>query len=67
MARSERGTGSLYQAKDKTWVYQSNENSKQYIRAHIKPVIGEKYMNTITADELPEFFNDRGANGNFQR
>ena len=135
MARNEKGTGSLYQAKDKTWVYQFNEDGKRktrrfkkkaearlfieslnkaslldaaktfgtagskagvitvgdwfdrwletyakpsvklstycsyelYIRAHIKPVIGEKYMNTITADELQEFFNDRGANGNLQR
>ena len=30
-------------------------------------MIGEKYMNTITADELQAFFNDRGANGNLQR
>ncbi len=137
MSRNEKGSGSLYQAKDKTWVYQYNEDGKRrarrfkkkaearlfieslnkanailisradsgpsptktagvitvgdwfdrwletyakpsvklstycsyelYIRAHIKPMIGEKYMNTITADELQEFFNDRGANGNLQR
>ncbi len=67
MARNEKGTGSLYQAKDKTWVYYFNEERKLYGRAHVKPMIGEKYMNTITADELQAFFNDCGANGNLQR
>ena len=52
MARNEKGTGSLYQAKDKTWVYHFSEEGKLYGRVHVKPTIGEKYLNTITADEL---------------
>ncbi len=138
MARNERGSGSLYQAKDKSWVYQYNEEGKRktkrfkkkadaklfidslnkaetltaaraakapsaptakagvitvgdwfdkwlekyakpsiklstycsyelYVRAHIKPLIGDRYMNTVTAEELQDFFNDRAANGNLQR
>ena len=57
MSRSEKGTGSLYQAKDKTWVYHFSEEGKLYSRAHIKPTNVEKYMNTITADELGEPLN----------
>ena len=127
MARRQKGEGSLYQSKDKTWVYQYNLDGKRktkrfqrkadarafmdslqvaasmqavmgvpqealtvgewmdrwlekyarpsvklstycsyelYIRGHIKPQIGGLYMNTLTVDNLQDFFNERGANGN---
>ena len=130
MARREKGEGSLYQAKDKTWVYQYTQDGKRktrrfqrkadarayidslqaaasrqavtgvvqetvtvgewmdrwlekyakpvvklstycsyelYIRAHIKPQIGHKYMNTLTSDELQDFFNERGTKGNMSK
>lgn len=129
MARREKGEGSLYQAQDKSWVYQYNEDGKRktkrfkkktdarqfidslktavsaqrpgapktevvtvgewldrwlekyakpsvklstycsyelYIRAHIKPQIGAKYMNTLAAEDLQDFFNERSVNGNLK-
>ena len=38
-----------------------------YVRAHIKPQIGGLYMNTLRADDLQAFFNERGKNGNQAR
>jgi len=38
-----------------------------YVRAHIKPQIGGLYMNTLRADDLQGFFNERGKNGNLTR
>lgn len=35
-----------------------------YVRAHIKPQIGGLYLNTLTAEQLQNFFNDRAAKGN---
>ncbi|MBP5717567.1 MAG: tyrosine-type recombinase/integrase family protein, partial [Abditibacteriota bacterium] len=35
-----------------------------YIRAHVKPLIGDRYMNTLSVDDLQDFFNNRGASGN---
>ena len=130
MARREKGEGSLYQTKDKTWVYQYKQDGKRktkrfqrkadakayidsiqaaaieqtassaaqepltigdwmdrwlekyakpsiklstycsyelYIRAHIKPQIGHKYMNTLTSEDLQDFFNERGAKGNMSK
>ena len=130
MARREKGEGSLYQAKDKTWVYQYTQDGKRktkrfqrkadarayidslqtaasrqavtgvaqetvtvgewmdrwlekyarptvklstycsyelYIRAHIKPQIGNKYLNTLTSEELQDFFNERGTKGNMSK
>lgn len=134
MARRERGEGSLYQAKDKTWVYQYNVDGKrktkrfrrksdakafmdalsagqpgiivgtissavpkaepitvgewmdrwlekyakptvklstycsyeQLIRGHIKPQIGGKYLNTLTCEDLQDFFNERKTEGNLK-
>ena len=137
--RREKGEGSLYQAKDKSWVYQYQMDGKrktkrfqrkadakafidsmntaeaaaqvativqavsgvpgtvqrqevitvgewmdrwlekyakptvklatyssyeQLIRSHVKPQIGGKYMNTLTGEELQEFFNERSVSGN---
>ena len=130
MARREKGEGSLYQTKGKTWVYQYKQDGKRktkrfqrkadakayidsiqaaaieqtasgaaqepltigdwmdrwlekyakpsiklstycsyelYIRAHIKPQIGHKYMNTLTSEDLQDFFNERGAKGNMSK
>lgn len=137
MARREKGEGSLYQAKDKTWVYQYSVDGKrktkrfrrkadakafmaalavgqgqteisvekptigsqkaepitvgewmdrwlekyakptvklstycsyeQLIRSHIKPQIGGCYMNTLTGEDLQDFFNERRAQGNLKR
>ena len=129
MARREKGEGSLYQSKDKSWIYQYTVDGKRktkrfpkkadarayieslrmataseresgrpaqdsvmtvsewmglwlekyakptvklstyccyelYIRAHINPQIGGKYMNTLTAEDLQDFFNERAAKGN---
>ena len=128
MARREKGAGSLYQAKDKTWIYQYSVEGKRktkrfqrkadarefinsltmaastgnnsvtaqagvitvgdwmdcwlekyakptvklstycsyelYIRAHIKPQFGGKYMNTLRAEDLQDFFIERSLNGN---
>lgn len=134
MARRERGEGSLYQAKDKSWVYQYSVDGKrktkrfrrksdakafmdaltagqvgnvidllsntaqkaepitvgewmdrwlekyakptvklstycsyeQFIRGHIKPQIGGKYMNTLTGEDLQDFFNERRVQGNLK-
>lgn len=38
-----------------------------YVRAHIKPQIGGLYLNTLRADDLQAFFNERGRNGNQAR
>ena len=129
--RQEKGAGSLYQAKDKSWVYQfkvdgkrktkrfrskadakafmsslkaastQNATRKQpgrtngvpvkveewldrwlenyarpsvklstycsyemYIRVHVKPQIGQKYMNMLTVDDLQDFFLERSRHGN---
>ena len=128
--KREKGTGSLYQAKDKSWVYQYQEGGKRktkrfprkadakvfmealaaqkrstivvqgsrpsgeimtvgewmdrwlekyakpsiklstycsyemYIRVHVKPQLGNSYMNTLTVDELQDFFLERGQHGN---
>lgn len=39
---------------------------EQYVRGHIKPLIGGKYLNTLTAEDLQDFFNDRAKNGNLK-
>lgn len=132
MARRAKGEGSLYQARDKSWVYQYNENGVRktrrfkkksdanlfirslaaedapatdreepqpedrgvtvgawldrwlehyarptvklstycsyelYIRAHIKPALGREYLRELTVDNLQNFFNERGQNGNLK-
>ncbi len=139
MARRAKGEGTLYQAKDKSWIYQYKVDGQRktkrfqkkadarayiealtaaspvpsaevtgparqqnaaisevitlgawmdrwlenyarptikhstycsyelYVRAHIKPQIGGLYMNTLRADDLQAFFNERGKNGNQAR
>mgnify|MGYP001238930393 FL=1 len=128
--KREKGTGSLYQAKDKSWVYQYQEGGRRktkrfprkadakvfmealaaqrrstivvqgslpsgeimtvgewmdrwlekyakpsiklstycsyemYIRVHVKPQLGNNYMNTLTVDDLQDFFLERGQHGN---
>ena len=37
---------------------------EQYVRGHIKPLLGAKYLNTLTAEDLQDFFNDRAKSGN---
>ena len=129
MARRTKGEGSLYQAADKSWVFQYKVDGKrktkrfkkkadakafldalsaqmseeqtslqsaeiltlgdwmdrwlesyakptvklstycsyeQYIRSHIKPQIGALYLNTLRVDDLQDFFNERGQNGNLK-
>lgn len=39
---------------------------EQYVRGHIKPLLGAKYLNTLTAEDLQDFFNDRAKNGNLK-
>ena len=131
MARREKGEGTLYQAKDKSWVYQYSVDGKrktkrfrrktdakafmaalttgqteisveklsivpqqaepitvgewmdrwlekyakpivklstycsyeQLIRSHVKPQIGSRYINTLTGEDLQDFFNERRAQG----
>ena len=136
MARREKGEGSLYQAKDKSWVFQYSVDGKrktkrfrrkadakafmaaltvgqteisveqplaagpqkgepitvgewmdrwlekyakptvklstycsyeQLIRSHVKPQIGDRYINTMTGEDLQDFFNERRAQGNLKR
>lgn len=137
MARRTKGEGTLYQAKDKSWVYQYKVDGQRktkrfqrkadakayiealtasatpavevrtggqrltataevitlgewmdrwledyarptikhstycsyelYVRAHIKPQIGGLYMNTLRADDLQSFFNERGKEGNLTK
>ena len=130
--KREKGTGSLYQASDKSWVYQYKSDGKRktkrfrlkaeakafidaldkenermsvaragkkspqgevvtvgewldrwlekyakpsvklstycsyelYIRVHVKPQLGEIYINTLTVDNLQDFFLERGKRGN---
>lgn len=131
MAKSTRGSGSLYQIKDKTWVYQYMEEGKRrtkrfdrksdaqafinargkylaapsttgsgnsgplitvgdwmdqwlevyakpviklstytsyegYVRGHIKPLLGQKYLNLVTNLDMQKFFNQRAASGNLK-
>ena len=132
MARRAKREGSLYQARDKSWVYQYNENGARktrrfkkksdanlfirslaaedvpaavpeetqpedrgvtvgawldrwlehyacptvklstycsyelYIRAHIKPVLGREHLRGLSVDDLQDFFNERGQNGNLK-
>lgn len=37
-----------------------------YVRGHIKPQIGHLYMNTLTRDDMQQFFNERAAHGNLK-
>ena len=37
-----------------------------YIRGHIKPQIGDKYLNTLRAENLQDFFNERASTGNMK-
>ena len=140
MARRAKGEGSLYQARDKSWVYQYSEDGARktkryrkksdaklfirslaaekptagtgietprtystgpssedrgltlgewldrwlehyarptvkpstycsyelYIRGHVKPLLGQRYLRDLTVDDLQDFFNDRRENGNLK-
>ena len=39
---------------------------EQLIRGHIKPQIGGRYMNTLTGEDLQNFFNERRTQGNLK-
>jgi len=39
---------------------------EQLIRGHVKPQIGGVYMNTLTGENLQDFFNERRAQGNLK-
>lgn len=135
MARREKGEGTLYQAKDKSWVYQYSVDGRrrtkrfrrkadakafmealsagsiapsveksstgpqqaepitvgewmdrwlekyakptvklstycsyeQLIRSHVKPQIGNRYMSTLTGENLQDFFNERREQGNVKK
>lgn len=127
--KREKGSGSLYQAEDKSWVYQYQAEGKRrtkrfrrkadakafiealssknknglkvqspsiheimtvgdwmdrwlekyakptiklstycsyemYIRVHVKPQLGNSYMNALTVDDLQDFFLERSRHGN---
>ena len=139
MARRAKGEGSLYQARDKSWVFQYNEDGARktkrfrkksdaklfirsltaegpqeradteilrtitpvssenhsitlgewldrwlehyarptvkpstycsyelYIRGHVKPLLGQRYLRDLAVDDLQNFFNDRRENGNLK-
>ena len=36
---------------------------EQLIRSHVKPQIGSRYINTLTGEDLQDFFNERRAQG----
>ena len=42
------------------------DSYEMYVRAHIKPKIGNLYLQTIRVDDLQAFFNDRRVNGNLK-
>lgn len=35
-----------------------------YVRGHIKPILGQKYLNLVTNLDMQKFFNQRAASGN---
>lgn len=39
---------------------------EQYIRGHIKPLLGDYYLNTLRVDDLQAFFNQRSQSGNIK-
>ena len=53
MSRNEKGTGSLYQAKDKTWVYQYNEDGKRRTRRFKKKAEQISFLSSRPLRPLP--------------
>lgn len=52
MARRERGEGSLYQAKDKTWVYQYNVDGKRKTKRFRRKSDAKAFMDALSAGQL---------------
>jgi len=49
MTRRERGEGSLYQAKDKSWVYQYNVDGKRKTKRFRRKADAKAFMEALTA------------------
>lgn len=37
-----------------------------YVRGHIKPILGQKYLNLVTNLDMQKFFNQRATSGNLK-
>ena len=49
MARREKGEGSLYQSKDKSWVYQYSDNGKRKTKRFRRKADAKAFMEALTA------------------
>ena len=49
MARREKGEGSLYQAKDKTWVYQYTQDGKRKTKRFQRKADARAYIDSLQA------------------
>ena len=66
MARRAKGEGTLYQAADKSWVFQYRVDGQRKTKRFKKKVDAKAFQEALTAqmtDEQP-FFNERRQNGN---
>lgn len=53
MARRAKGEGSLYQARDKSWVYQYNENGARKTRRFKKKSDANLFIRSLAAEDVP--------------
>ena len=53
----------IFQTRPKLSTYTSYEG---YVRGHIKPILGQKYLNLVTNLDMQKFFNQRAASGNLK-
>ena len=51
MARREKGEGSLYQAKDKSWVYQYSVDGKRKTKRFRRKADAKAFMTALSADQ----------------
>ena len=51
MARREKGGGSLYQTKDKSWVYQYSVDGKRKTRRFRRKADAKAFMEALTAGQ----------------
>lgn len=54
MARREKGEGSLYQSKDKTWVYQYMTDGKRKMKRFQKKADARAYIESLHAAAAAE-------------
>lgn len=57
MARRAKGEGSLYQARDKSWVYQYNEDGARKTKRFRKKSDAKLFIRSLAAEEAPEKSN----------